>query len=270
MGRYDGDVARMLSLVLGQEDIHSRFRRSAGLVKGVGQEFKFGFNAGVGTTSIPIWDVTTAYSYLTSARVLTLSSDSPADTLLGTGARTVRIYGQGDDGVEINETLNLDGQTAVPTASAYRRVYRAQVLTAGDENGTNVGNVFVGASVVTNGVPSEKYAMIRESMGQTLMAIYTVPANNKAYLTDLSLISAGGVIGVATLKLHARERGGAWNVLDQFVIHDNSIDVAYARVPLVIPAGSDIEVRGMSDKATLSMSATFALILISDDVDEHN
>jgi hypothetical protein len=259
MGRYDGHQQGLQAKLLEQADIDSNIRRAAGEVVGISQVFKFGHNGAVGTTEIEVWDVTTAYSYLASAKTLTISSDSAADTAAGSGARTVQITGQGDDGVEIRETLTMNSSIAVSTVNQYRRVYRAQVMTAG-ASAVNTGRIYIGASTVTNGVPIEKYAAISPEEGQTLMCVYTVPTGKTALLTSL-FVAQVGVAGNCTVRLKARPLGGAWNVKDKFVINNNAVQINHDSVPVAFAGGTDISITAEAAASTVPITGTFGIIL---------
>jgi len=114
-----------------------------GQVTGHSIVHKFGQNNDIGTAKETVWDVGGLYSYLTSATALKVSSDDANDTSDGTGARTVQIYGLNSDYDEIDETITLNGQTAVNTTKLYLRIYRMVVKTAGSGDEA-AGNIFAG------------------------------------------------------------------------------------------------------------------------------
>ena len=262
MGRYDGNTNQMVSKVVEVFDESAGVQRAGGSVAQISQVFKFGFQPSIGTTELPVWDVTAVYDYLTTAKTMTISSDAAAgtDDAAGTGARTVKITGQGDNGVEVSETLTMNSSVAVSTTRPYRRVYRMQVMTAG-ASATNTGNIYLGASTVTGGIPAEKYAMITTGEGQTLMALYTVPAGKTAFMVNFNLTQTGGGTGLATIRLLARPSGGAWNVKNKFTVNNNTVNTNLIDSPPPFAAGTDIEVRAKADTGTLPVSATFGLIL---------
>ena len=59
---------------------------------------------------------------MSAATVLKVSSSSTADDEGSTGAETVELFGLDADYNEINETVTLDGQTAVNTTKEYLRI----------------------------------------------------------------------------------------------------------------------------------------------------
>jgi hypothetical protein len=145
---------------------------------------KFGRHPDMGNTDTneEVWDDGSAYSYPAAAATMTVSSSSAADTSTGTGARTVRVFGLNSSYQEVIQDVTLTGQTGVAMSTDLIRVYRAYAITVGS-GGVNAGDVWVGTGTVTNGVPANKYAGILTGNGQTLMAIYTIPASDSAGTT---------------------------------------------------------------------------------------
>ncbi len=139
---------------------------------------KFGENPSVGSSEEDIWDAGEAYSYLTSAERLKISSDDANDTEEGTGLRTVQIYGLSETYAEINEIVILNGLTGVETDNSFIRIFRMIGRSAGSD-GKNVGNI-----LAKNNVESITLAQIQEGHGQTLMALWTVPRGKKLYLVQ--------------------------------------------------------------------------------------
>lgn len=176
-------------------------------------------NMAAADTNEEIWDDGSAYTYMSAATTLTVSSASANDiSSTGTGARTVRVFGLNSDYQEVSQDVNMNGQSGVTLPTALIRVYRAYVLTAGS-NDTNVGNIWVGEGSITGGVPATKYAGILANNGQTLMAIYTIPASDSSGTTYAfgrvirwyaSIAAAASAR--AELALKVREFGGAWRI----------------------------------------------------------
>ena len=110
----------------------------------------------------------------TVARAHALVSGSAADAAAGTGARTVRIYGLDADWNRQDEEVILDGVTPVNTVGSYLRVFRMRVTSAG-AGGINAG--LITATAATDATIS---AAIAIGVGQTLMAVYSVPAGYTA------------------------------------------------------------------------------------------
>jgi len=169
--------------------------------------YKFGANGDVDAgTAEDIWDAGGDYPWPTAATTTTIVSADGDDADGDTGARTVRIEGLDSNYLRLSETATLSGTNVVTLSGQYLRVYRASVATAGS-SGTNEGAVQVkqGSTVI---------AQISAGLGQTLMSIFTVPANYSRGELCRSFAGiekfAGDATTVADLALLVRPVGGAW------------------------------------------------------------
>ena len=228
--------------------------------------FKFGFNPDVDDSLETVWAQGGLYSYLASASVLKVSSSSTADTSAGTGARTVELFGLDTNYDEINETVTLNGQTAVNTTKEYLRINRMVVRSAG--TGTqNAGVIYAGTGTVTTGVPANKYATIAIGDNQTVMALWTVPRGYTAYLlqTDITVATTQNN-KYCTVHLVSRPDGEVFQIKDKFVKSESSVHQAYT-IPLKFEEKTDIEVRAIGDSAgaDIAISAGLDIIYIQND-----
>ena len=130
-----------------------------------------GYSAAVGSTAFgPLWEGLTSaggnYPFPTTAGVIVVVSDSASDT-----AVTMLISGLNAAYEPITESVALNGTTIVTTTQSFWRINKV-VTTAGNA----VGNVTFtrGATVI---------AKVNAGLGQTQMAVYTVPAGYTFYLT---------------------------------------------------------------------------------------
>ncbi len=148
-----------------------------GAITGLSKVNKFGRNADIDTGSVPedIWSHGGVWVAPTAARVHNISSSSANDIAGGTGIRTIQVCGLDENWEEAEEEVTMNGTSAVGTSKTYVRIFRMYGTTAGS-NGTNVGTIEAEAAV--DGTVT---AEIMAGMGQTLMAIYTVPAGKTAY-----------------------------------------------------------------------------------------
>lgn len=145
---------------------------------------KFGQNGdidtGQGFKDIVAWATGTNANWtpLTSAETMDVVSSSTADdgSPAGTGAQTMTIQGLDSSYNEIEETITLDGTTTVTTSNSFLRVYRAFIVKVGS-GGVNAGNITISA---TTAGTTQGY--IRQDDGQTLQAIYTIPAGYTGFL----------------------------------------------------------------------------------------
>lgn len=232
------------------EDLSLNIAR--GLVKGTSFVHKFGAvpamsNATTGT----IWDVNdTSYPWATwdasGATTLTVDCANPADV-----GNSVVIQGLDADYNLIEETVSLSTQTGNATTNSFLRVFRAYFL---DGGAINVGNIDIKNGVTT-------VARITANFGQTLMAIYTVPAGYTAYLKKGAASNGPGdhhtcnmfvrYFGQLNFRVgHAFELAGSQYVYD-------------FATPLPIPEKTDIDVKATTVAGNNHrVTAAFDMILI--------
>jgi hypothetical protein len=97
------------------------------------------------------------------------------------------------------ETVTMNGTTNVPTANTYTRIFRMIVATAGS-GATNAGTI-----TATAQTDATVTASIAAGEGQTLMAIYTVPAATTLFLTRVfASVVGGNQGGRVDMELKAR------------------------------------------------------------------
>jgi len=223
--------------------------------------FKFGFNADVDDALETVWAQGGLYSYIETATVLKVSSSSTNDTSAGTGARTVTLSGLDANYAEVSETVTLNGQTAVNTTKTYIRINRMVVNTAGS-GGQNAGVIYAGDGTVTSGVPAEKYATIAAGDNQTLMALWTVPADYTAYLLQKDVTAATAQNNkYATIHLVARPFGEVFQTKDKHVLDNGVLHQTYT-IPLKFTEKTDIEVRCIGDSASADIAVSASLDII--------
>lgn len=205
---------------------------------------KFGFSSTVGATFQTVWDGNNLYPWPTTTGTLTIASDAGSSEDDGA---VITVQGLDADYNLQNEDLTIAGSAGTKTFS---RIFRAFVKTPASGQTTNVGVISITHTTVVR-------AKILAGNGQTLMAIYTVPAGYRAYILQFkgSLEKAKETIfqGVA------RPFGGSFRVQGIYGSSGSPVDYNYP-VPLAFPAKTDFEVR-VKAGATTGASAIFDLIL---------
>ena len=239
---------------------------SAGDVQGYGVIHKFGRNPNIGNSPETIWQHGGVYSYLSAPSTVYVTSNAPlVDNPTGTGAQTITILGLDVNYNEVTETLPVnDTQGSVE----FLRVYRAFVATAGSI-GTNDGNILIATAPNGGGTVLADIGTIGSGttygLGQTQLALYTIPAHCTGYLTHLTM-GVGSYNNSGTILLLTREfgTGTAFRTRDIMDVPGGSHNRNYS-VPIKLPAKTDIEMRALCSTGT-TVSASFEIILIENNI----
>lgn len=149
---------------------------SRGLISGVTWVNKFGRNPTVDDGVLEeIWTGSAAYVYPDTALMTSISQTTDQAALRG---GTIEIQGLDANWEEVIQTATLDASdttTVVTLTTALIRCYRMKVLE----------DVITTSQVrVHNAAETQDYAIIGTGLNQTEMAIYTVPANKTAFMTN--------------------------------------------------------------------------------------
>ena len=204
---------------------------------------KFGYNSAVGSTVWEtVWDGNNEYTYIDTAGVAVATSDD-VDDLGG----TVLVSGLDANYDPVEETLTIGGAAG---SVEFYRVFRAQMVTA------NTGNVNQGNVTIT--VDTKTAAKITEQIGQTLMAVYTVPRTKTAYLVQIDTGSSKDL--EHEIRLVVKRNGGVWNT-KSYHTQRGGFNRLVFEIPIHIPAESDVEIKALSS-ALSAVSAGFELVLV--------
>lgn len=216
-----------------------------GDVVGVSCVNKFGYHgADVAASTVEtVWDgngTTTIYPYPSNGVVSI--SDNTTDT-----GESVVVQGLDANYEEQQEVVTVGGTGTL----TFSRIFRAfmQSTDNGDDVGINLGGSFA--------------ALIQAGLGQTQMAVYTIPAGKTGYLKKIhgsSDRSAGSP--AVQFRLKAREEGGIFRIKGTYgTAGGNQFDYIYP-VPLVFPEKTDIRIDVVSSAAT-KCGAIFDLVLVN-------
>lgn len=160
---------------------------SRGLATGVSVVDKFGRNAAVGTTFVP---VCFSGHYRTpqsgSATTLRIKAGGNAnDTAAGTGARQITLIGLDENFAEVTETLETNGALASSaTTTTFTRLYRAYVSQSGTYATESAGS-HAGDITIENSAGTEDWAIIDATnfpKSQTEIGAFSVPAGKTGYV----------------------------------------------------------------------------------------
>lgn len=181
-------------------------------------------------------------------------------TAAGTGARTVRLIGLDDTGLEQEEDIILAGIVPVSSVNLFSRVFSMRVLTAGS-TGENQGTLTVSHAVTTANVFIELGAGINRST----VAAYTIPSNKKGILMNylVSITRTNGSAGSAIASLRVRPSGGVYEAIRYEQITTQAPFQPDLGGGIELAPNTDIKVRieSVSDNTT-SASASFVILLI--------
>lgn len=215
-----------------------------GRVTDVSSINKFGYNSQVGGSWETVWDGNNVYTYIETASVAQATSDAAATA---DDNATILVSGLDANYNEVEETLIVGG--AAGTVEFYR-IFRA-ILQSHPTSDTNIGNITVTCD-------SKSAAIITEDYGQSLMALYTVPAGKTAYILQVDCGSSKDT--EHQVRLVTKHNGGVWNTKVFFSKRGGFDDVQF-KIPLKVPAESDIEIRVLAS-STSAVSAAFEIITV--------
>ena len=215
---------------------------ASGSVTGHSHIHKFGYSDNIASLST-IWDGSNIYAYSTSAGAVTVTSSSTDDV----GA-VIEVQG-------LDASYHLVTQDIVLGATGATnliRVFRARLKTPASGETTNIG-------IISVNIGGDLRAKILAGKGQTLMAVYTVPAGKTGYLLNLTTSVDKNVEVI--YRLIAREiDDGGFQIKGQFASFGTPLDHNYP-IPLVFTEKTDIEVQADAGN-TSGGGATFDLILV--------
>jgi hypothetical protein len=218
--------------------------------------YKFGYNAAITTTEEVVWDAGNVYSYIDTAAAAVVVSSSTADDAAGTGAQKIKIEGLDENYEPQTVEVTMDGTTNVTTDETFIAINRMYVTEAGTGE-VNAGNI-------TATVGGTTRSQISADRGQTLQAVYTVPAGFTAYITDW-MIASGATLANKYLeaRLVCRSNDGVRRT-KSVVTLNNTMDKIDFGVATVIPEKNSIEIRAVTSSGTDAVSGAFSVLLKRD------
>lgn len=222
----------------------------------------FGYNPDVDQTRVTVWPHTGILPLIPSAIQLKVSSSSADDNSSGTGARTVFLAGLDANHREISETVTLNGQTAVLTSKSYLHINNAYVATAGSGLSA-AGDIYFGDGVVTAGVPTTVYDLIKFDYNSRITGSYTIPAGYTGYVSQ-GLFSAGQPGGSAQVsgRLMAIGTDGIRRTIAITTVNNGTADYAF-EYPVAVPEKTTLEATAQGSSNNNEASSLFVLVLVS-------
>lgn len=226
---------------------------------------KFGTNESIGTTFENVWAYGGVWTPLAIPTLLEIASTSTDDTLAGIGAQKVVIQGLDFDYEEIEEEVEMAGQTPVTTSNIYRYVNRMYVSQAGDNpTFNNVGEIAIADDddTWTGGAPNTQ-ALVQGSIvathGQTQQATYTVPINKVAFLRAGYITADSSKI--VTFRYFIQTNGGTRRIAFEGTVSGGPFQQPFHPYPS-FPEKTTMFCEAKVSATTAQVSAGFDLILL--------
>jgi hypothetical protein len=200
------------------------------------------------------------YTYSTTADIDSISSSSASDT------QDINVQGLDSNWDLVSQTVTLTGQTRKALTTPLIRIFRMY-----NDNGTPlVGTVYCYVNTtISGGVPTTPgpiRAIIDISEEQTLMALYTIPNGKTGFLVsgDIGLYSK--LAGYSHGHFAIRKFGKVFRTQRTFGLSTTGTTSRQFdfRIPLPIPAKTDIRVRADSSANDMGIFAAFQIILVDD------
>jgi len=165
-----------------------------------------------------VWEnmATTEYVFPGSALTMQLASDTAGDTA------SITIVGLDANYAVISETLALNGTTNVPTANQYFRINSMFVSTGSATN--PVGIITLKNNTVTYAqINTAVFNGVTSSIGQTQMAVFTVPAGYSFYGNRFGAYSSfnGNSANYTTYRAVSNSVAGVQKIIVQTPFNTN-------------------------------------------------
>lgn len=225
---------------------------------------KFGRNVAAGTSEEQIQFGGGTLVPLTSAVTIEAISDDANDTVAGSNARTIRIWGVDGDFNAVTEDITLAGLSAsVATTQTFLRVYKGRVLTNGTYNTKNAGNI----SIRVSGAGAVQATIVADT-SVTETTHYTIAAGYTGYLVRVAI----EVDSAKTARIVMHSRGNTNLTTAPFdpVAHIHTWDGVKGGLPLdlkephTFAAKTDIWFTSVAGAVSTSLEADYDLILVQD------
>jgi len=222
---------------------------------------KYGFNAAIVDATEDVWSNGGVLSFLSSAETMNIvsgSGDDKGTPTAGTGARTVTVSGLDANYKPVNEVVTLNGASNVLTTTAFLRVNRMRVTTAG------TGGVNAGVITATASTAATVQAAIPIGAGSTFKSQYTVPAGFYCFIRNVNYGALNN--DQAQFDFQTRIEGGPWITRDRIISVESYLPPPLT-CPLMIAPKSDIRVQAIRIAGTgnVQCSVRYGMHLVKEE-----
>lgn len=221
-----------------------------GLVKGTSFVHRWGVVPSMAVSNTgTVWDVNNTiypWSAYDTSNTLVIACDDPEDV-----GKQVTILGLDEDYNPLTETISIDAQTGNESINTFKRIHNAYFVNGANALNTDNIDISLNGTVI---------ARILPNMGETQMAIYTVPAGHKGYLLQGTASNGPGDIGNG--DFYVRYFGeNNFRIGHAFEISGSQYLYKFS-VPIEIPEKTDLDVRVRTGSTNKSRITTAYDILI--------
>ena len=224
---------------------------AAGITTQLANVHKFGAVVTTAADYDTVWSYGGAYTFPSTAGIITATSTSTEDAAGQNGALTVRLQGLDANYNEVEEDFTLNGTVGVAGTVEFLRTHRAFVLTGNNDN-NNVGNINFTHSV---GVTCQ----IAAGMGQSQVTFYTIPAGKSGYLRSFAATMNKNQENTVRL-FQKKPDGGVFRLASELNLYNSNMHTTYS-IPLYFTEKTDLEVRTYTG-SNATVSSMFDLLIV--------
>ena len=223
--------------------------------------FAYGATPATAGTFRTVWEnmATTEYVFPSSALTMQLVSTAAGDTA------SITITGLDANYLIISETLVLNGTTNVPTTKQYLRINSMAVSSGSATNPSGVVTLSNGGTVYAQ-INTAVYNGVTSSIGQTQMAVFTVPAGYTFYGYRYGAYSSfnGNTANYTTYRAVTNSSAGVQKIIVQTPFNTNY--EVQRHFPLPYAEKTDLRWQIASSVATAAIvSVNIGGVLIAND-----
>lgn len=205
------------------------------------------------STTQDIWENGSTWVAPTVSRVHNIVSSDAADTLLGTGARTVTVSGI-SGGLVVSENINLNGLSDVATVNSYTMINSLKVIAAGS------GLVNAGTITATAVTDATITAQINIGINVSRSSVYQTPDNSTGLLLDFYACFNDPSASLCIVNLLVAPPSQPFYPLQTIYLKAGvSGPVVAPKIPYNIPALSFIKVNCLNDANIVDVSAYYTI-----------
>ena len=227
---------------------------SRGKVRGASTIHKFGATPSQSiNTTASVWDkgdTLYPWSAFDTAGVLVVAAVNASDN-----GKTLTVEGLDENFNLASEDFTLSSSGTVTGTQTFKRVYRGFLT-----DGTNVGQINVSRG-------GTQVLRIIADAGQTLMAVYTVPAGYTGYLYQGIASAQSGADATGFMYARYNTIGTTFRVAHTFEVSGNGGPYNYKfSFPQELPEKTDIDVRLTTRSNNGRFTAAFDILLIKNEL----